>query len=374
LNIGLLRLLPVNAYLSLSLVSIVSSSITAALLYKTTKSYLAPLLWLGSTLVISQSVILESYALITLLILVTYQLYIANHRKLAYLVIGLGIMIHHLVGLFLILFFVNDYLQKRSLKPILFALFGLPLLLYIPLVNNPPFIWIDHDNYLQYWFSQGGLVGGISIIPADDIIRRLKEFSTIIVASFGILTPFLILSIHQEFKRKNWILPTAFLFYIVYYITDLDPQTYTYMLPSITLGILLLHKIRIPVNIHKLTTISLIVIIPLNLLLLFHIDKLAAKDFYDQLDRLPSNSAVWTSQRGWERLTIEWWNRNHKRHIEPLYLYKPYPSRGEFLTRLIQTQSLYRTRVVDKRTQYVEIERATPTEIYADFRRLSFTK
>ena len=181
----------------LAMLSVIASSLTAVLLYLIArrytsgwKTYLPSAIWLGSGLVVSQSTIVETYALVTLTMVLAYYLHLTKHNKLKYLVCALGLAIHHLIGFVLIPLLISDYMNKQSLKPALLSLVGIiPYAAYLPLANKAPYVWIGGEtlhDYFVYFTNASGLVGGLAILPPHDLIIRLQDFGLIIFGGFAI--------------------------------------------------------------------------------------------------------------------------------------------------------------------------------------------
>lgn len=270
------------------------------------------------------------------------------------------------MGIFLL---VTDYFRKESLKPFLFMFVSLPLLIYIPLFNREPYIFIGGNGLRDYWnyfFSQGGLTGGLAIVPPDDLIKRALEFTILAFASIGFFLPFL---------RSLWRNPVARLPFLaglvfaVYYFSNLNPQTFTYLVPSVALLALAFGRLNYSKSIQVMLCSILLLIIVGNSILL-RPDHSAALNYYNQLSNIPSDSVVWSKNRGWEKTTAELYNYENGTSIDQITLRKPAGSLSNIIQKVAeadQQNRLYMTRVVNTEAYHVIIVRASSNEVISDY-------
>jgi hypothetical protein len=366
-------------YAKLTLVSIVASAAVALVLYLYTKKILAPLLWISIPLVISQSIVLEVYTLITLIILSSYILWERDNRTWSYIVLGLGIAIHHLALIPLAVFIAKDIYDKKDWKPILGFLTFLPFLLYIPLVNREPYLWINGDSlsaYYKYFFSQGGLTGGLAIIPSSDLLERIPEVILLVLASFGISILLYLSTVTKE-QLKNDIVPILLIILpITYYATNLAPQVYTYVIIAVPFGIILACRSEIG-WMYRLAVVATIFIICLNAYFFNTFKDTAAIDFYNSLNDVEPNAIIWSENRGWEKTTVELFNQRNSTNIGTVNLRKPIKPIQQIEQELLDAQTgkkLYHTIVVDKATKEVSIRPTTTTHIMNDLERMKWVK
>ncbi len=375
-NAGWIRVIPFGTdYFKLALVSVLFSAGTAALLYHITRSAMAPLIWVVSTVVVSQSTVLEVYTPISFLIVLAYWLHLTGNKKWAFAVIGLGVGVHHLIAFLFVVLIAKDYWQNRNflqtVKPALWVLIGVPLFLYIPLANREPYIWIGGNSptdYYRYFFSQGGLIGGLSIVPAGDLIERFAEFSTIALASLGIV----IVAIPLAFKYYP---DKALVFLIIiittYYFTNLAPQVYTYLTPVIALCAIVIGTHFRNYN-HRGATIAVAFggfMLIMNIFV-FNIDHSAAPEFYTSLSHIPPNSVVWSQNRGWEKTTIELYNMNEGTSIDHVNLEKPFRNDNELMYQLSLAQDekrLFRTVVLNPKSYRVTLVDTSAQFVMLDY-------
>ena len=243
INMAWLHTLPFSSdYFSLTVLNALCSSAVAAVLYMITRSLFAPLIRLAAGVVVSQSIILEQYCLTVLFMVVSYWCYKSDKRSWAYALASFGIMINHLAGFCILAYLINDVYRKNSLKPFLWSFIALPLLAYLPLFNRPPYHLIEGESLLDYYDylfgGHKGLIGGLSIIPTDDLVQRMWEFSRVILGGLGTAFILIALGIKKVWK-DSFVLPLLFIFPAVYYFTDLDAMTYTYTTVSVAFGAIL---------------------------------------------------------------------------------------------------------------------------------------
>ena len=267
---------------ALSLLSAVCSAITCYILYLETKRFLAPLIFAAAGVVVSQSTIIETYAATTLCMVLMY--YWRDKKWLFLIPAILAIGIHHLAGLALV-----PLLIYRRTWTDLFILIGALWYIYYPFAVRPDAGWSEQP-WLKYFAGQNFLIGGID--PQVSLPTRLYEFLTVMVGGLGIATIFLFRI--TRLPKLIWFLIGLPL---LYYVTDLPPQTYVYTMPSFAfLGIALSKVIE---NKHEVivVTISCLLMVGFNIYYFDIGNRLdpeptSARIFLEDLKRLPEGSIV----------------------------------------------------------------------------------
>jgi len=359
INAGVVRIVPFgDEFWRLAMVSVAASTATAYLLFAITKSLLAPAIFLASGLVVSQSTIVETYALVTLIAVAAYYLHIRGRHISKYIVISAGLATHPLSLLVLLVVLAHDTYLRRRLTSSLWALVCLPLYLYVPLVNRPPYHWIRGEgfwDYFNYFTSQAGLIGGIDLLGRDMLIR-LQDFALIICGGFGFALVLVVLGLRRTY-RVDPVLVALCSVFAFYYLFNLAPQTYVYLMPSFAFGAIIATKVDI-LFLKRLALTAAVALMLLNLQL-YDIGRTldpsptSATQFYEQLDSLPNGSVVWTGVRGWETVVVWYYQReNPNRGIEVLSeaLVKVRRLRGSYHT-------THETVLVDPGRYLVKIER-----------------
>ncbi len=334
-----------SEYFRLCLVSAVAAGVTSLFLYLLAKRYtfskwkalLAPLVFCASGVVVSQATILDTYSVITLMSVLAFWFHVKGMHRAKYITIGLGIAVHHLILIPLGVLWIADLISRRKtglkiVRPAMFLwLFGFLFYAYVPLANHAPYNWIQGESltsYMNYFFSQGGLIGGLSI-NTGDIIMRLQDFITISGISFGISGLLILPACVAAFRRKDAegvLLFFLFIFPIVYYLTDMAPQVYTYMMPAFAFGGLLAVKgseyfdlKRMQVALPALVAVTSVFLIGFNIQS-YDIGRNLDRDmvmvrFYESLDSLPDGTVLWTENGGWWRGTVWLYNADKGRDL-----------------------------------------------------------
>jgi len=299
-NAGWLRVFDFGTdYGTLVILPSLYSAITAGLLYLITRNLLAPLLWLSSGVVLSQSTILELYTLVTLSMVLAYYCHTKNHRLLAYFIIGLGITVHHTAGMGLLALIVTDFVNKNSIKPALVTLIPLILIIYVPLTNREPYYMISGhstSDYLKYFFSTAsGLLGGLALYPTDDLVGRIWDVSRILLGGLGLSILLVIVTVKQDWKEH--LLPLLMgLLPLIYYSTTSDNYAYFTILPTFAFGAVIASKSDW--KFVKNICIGICSILIVMNIFLYDFDRndpdKTAVQFYNQLETLPDNSVLET--------------------------------------------------------------------------------
>lgn len=355
-----------------SLMSAVFSAGTAALLYAATRRIVAPLVYLASGIVVSQSTILELYAPVTFFIVLAWWLHDMGYRGWGYAALGLGLAVHHLAGFMFLGLICKDYIQKRSLWTSLWAVaVGLPWYAYIPLANNPPYVSIAGESladYKAFFLSQGGLMGGLAVMSGrftvtEDFLERLWDLTRIVLA-LGPALVVLVLAIRGSVKAKTMFLPIMIGIFTLYWFTDLDPRVYTYLMPAIALAAVMigmydrLHLLRIPIVAFSLALI-------ISNLWAYDIGgrwvdpNHSAEAFRAELAAIPPNSVVWSYNRGWEAMTAELYNYDHGTRFNSVLMAHYRNDAAEGLELAEAEGRLFRTVIVDPESYLVTLERTT---------------
>jgi hypothetical protein len=192
----------------------------------------------GSALVISQSTIIETYALATMCGVGAYYFALKQKWLLASMMLGAGLAIHPFLAFIVwaVLFVAFKELRNWRRYAVTIAFFA--FYLYIPIVKmagNDIGMW---GNTTPSGFFEGTagmvlmLTGGLSVW---DFPKRAIDTILILVASFG----FGIVPLVWHFiKTKTWRYSLLWLVLIpiIYFATDLANETYVYLLPTIAFG------------------------------------------------------------------------------------------------------------------------------------------
>lgn len=286
----------------LSILSAICAAITTLIIYLETKNFYGPGIFLASGLVVSQSTIIETYAPVTMFIALSW--YWRKNKYLFPVSVALGLGIHHLIGIstILIVFFRYKYLNKRLIKTDLLIIpFGFLFYIYLPFAVQPPASWsvVSWSNYL---FGQNFLTGGLDPITSGP--QRIRDFALVFFGGLGISSLLL-------FKIRDVPLISLILVFIIYYTTNLAPQTYVYLYPSFFFIAIAIGQMKI----GKIMKWGL----SLNIafLILYNINSYdigrnldpsptSARIYLNELQQLPNNSIIYADRRGWE-YALSWY-------------------------------------------------------------------
>ena len=206
-----------------------------------------------SAIVISQSIIVETYPLVVML--ATGAFYFAMKKKwyIMSIFLGAGLAVHLLAFFVFVIFFIYFKEYRKNWKALLLTLsFGLSYL-YIPITSkNAPPMWLPQSgsfvmSAIKDIFSTIlGLVGTIAIW---DVPKRILDTFGIVEVSIGVVA---IIPIVAYFWRKKFYKDVLFWLILIpigLYISELDMNTFDYTMMAIPflviaamLGLKKLHK------------------------------------------------------------------------------------------------------------------------------------
>jgi len=198
---------------------------------------LGVLIYGTSALVISQTIVVQTYATVCLLASGAFYFAIRKQWKLVGLMVGIGLAVHLLMGfVFLIMLGYMGY--RKNWKALLITVsFGV-FYIYIPLTNRPPYMWFPSPEQVNpIWSVITDTIGTIDFVVGRlaiwDFPKRILDTLGVLGVSIGVIT---IVPIFYYFKhnkvRANPLFWLA-IFPIILFATELDMNTYDYMMVSI---------------------------------------------------------------------------------------------------------------------------------------------
>lgn len=199
---------------------------------------IASLIYGGSALVISQSTIIETYALATMLSVWAYYCALKRNWILVSVLIGLIWAIHTLFAwtIWVVLFIKHK--ELRNVVLVIITLAFLAFYAYIPIVTaigNVPTMW-GNTSFVGFFENQWGvlwmLTGGLAI---SDLPKRILDTLGILGVSFGFGFIILVIGL-WKIRKRNIALVCLTLIPVIYFITNLATQTYVYLLPAVAYG------------------------------------------------------------------------------------------------------------------------------------------
>lgn len=320
----------------MALMSVLASSVTAVFVYLTVRhftgnrwySLLGSVIWGTSALAISQSTIIETYALVTMFGVMAYYFSLKKKWLLTALCLGAGGAVHHLILIPLVVILVfNKDIRKWKYIGVMasFLLFYL----YIPLTNREPYMWFSGSNLETNFFVDNlstmlMLVGGLAIW---DIPKRILDTIGLVGTSLTLSALIILWWIFKGDKRTFYKQPLFWLLLvpILYYAIDLAPQTYVYALPAIAFGAIATGIALPKLNRRWITALVLISTLAIAGYNINYFDigrtldpNLEARQFYDnELPAVPDGEIL-LSQQGWEWAMVYLYNREEGRDIIPV--------------------------------------------------------
>ena len=234
----------------MGLISVLSTTICSILIYKVVRHHLseqpkerlyaitASLIYGGSALVISQSTIIESYALATMFSVLAYYLSLKKKWVWVSVVIGLLWATHTIFAWSTWAILLFKYKELRNIPLAVITLLFLGFYAYIPIVtaiNGDIGMW--NNTTLQGFFEgQWGvlwmLTGGLSLW---DMPKRILDTLGIYGVSMGIGIIMVIIGM-IKYRKGYWELILLISFPLVYFATNLAAETYVYIMPAIAFG------------------------------------------------------------------------------------------------------------------------------------------
>ena len=218
------------------LLSCLPSAITVMLVYlivhkltsKVIPAIISSLVLLGAGVFLSQSTILEEYALVIMFLTLAYLFYIDDKRELTALCLGLGIAVHMFVLPIASFWFILEYKHwKLWLKPTtIFVLIGVVFYSLIPVL-----MWVQNTLSIvglwTYWTGESGaVVGTLSIF---DTPTRLLSLASMLLMSLGLALIPLWFGIKRPYDTKKLVLAMMVLVSLWYHLTSLDPASWTFL-------------------------------------------------------------------------------------------------------------------------------------------------
>ncbi len=312
----LVNLLPGSLEVKMTiLLSTLPSAITVALVYLITRhllgnagtlKHLIPsIVLLGAGIFLSQSTILEEYALVTMFLVLAFWFYIKEHRKLVLLALGCATAVHVIGLLFFILWAWVEWSNRRVWwkHTWVYILSGLLPYAYVPILmatGSPPFMagYFSWAALKQYIFNTGNaIVFQISVL---DFPARLGLGLGLLVACLGLALVPSLLALHRPLDNTRKILLVSALFPLVYYLLCLDPSTWTFLTFSLPFFALLagLGLQRLRLNHQVAVAIVAVLLVLVNPFFynpaVIEASDSPAQDIKTQLEALPVDSVVLT--------------------------------------------------------------------------------
>jgi hypothetical protein len=302
-------LFPQHLILAMTIgLSVIPASITVAITYLIIKklsnikyAIAGSLILLSSAIFLSQSTVIEEYAIATMFLTLAYYFYIQDKKKLILLMLGLGSAIHIIIALisFIWLLFHLREIKLWYKKFWIYLVFGIlpySLVLILMASDTPKLIagnlsLASFNNYL----GSSSTIGSISWYEA---IFRLPNFIEFMCLSLGLGIVAFISMLKRPYTRYVQIAIITIIITMWLYFTNVDPSTWTFLtfstpLMAVLVGIGLQKFNKIHYNLVSCFAIILIVFntVFLNANILTKEVSLA-KEFEIETWNLPDHSAI----------------------------------------------------------------------------------
>ncbi len=375
LNIGWIRVFPFgpDAW-KLALQSAIFGGLTAGLLYRETRSLIAPLIYCASGVVVSQATIIESYSVTTFIMVGMYTYRDRPKILIAFAICGLGI--HHLMGLTLLPIIAWYWKTRRPLKVFLWLPLGVLWYIYLPLTaygGSPWFKDMTFESLQSYFSGQTGLILGLAILTdtkglTQDALVRSVDLAVFIVGGFlAALIPIVM-------RRKHDLLLWCFLLPIFHYFFGLPAVAWVYLMPAFAFGAIMASEFlaKTQARYLKIAVASFAVIGIFWNFATYDIgrslDPLHTNEiFYAALSEIPDDSFVYTDVRGWEFTTAKLHELDTGKpiHLRTVAFKRQTPElQADQIANAAFEGKLYLTDYVDPEAYHTILRRAEPWEVY----------
>jgi hypothetical protein len=199
---------------------------------------IASIIYGGSALVISQSIIIDTYAFDTMLIVIAYYFILRKQFIWTTVFMGLCLATHPLMfGLAYFVMFVA-HKELRNWKMIALTASFVLFYLYIPIskaFNGALDMWGNTtivSFFINNWGTLSMLTGTLSVW---DFPQRFLNTVGILGVSLGL--GLVVIAIYFIKRRTvKYELFWLVMIYLLYFVTDLANETYVYIMPSIAFG------------------------------------------------------------------------------------------------------------------------------------------
>lgn len=320
----------------MGLISVLSTTVCSVFIYLSVKELLktnskvrlfaiiAVITYGGSALVISQSTIIESYALVTMLSVIAYYMCLKERWVASSVFIGLTLAIHPLLAAMVWVILLVAYKQMRTKKTLFISTSFFAFYLYVPIAGalNSIDMW-GNTNPSGFFGGTAGmmwmLAGGLSIW---DFPKRILDTIGILGVSMGMG---LVVVVVYLIKKKTWRNKLLWLFLVptVYFAINLASETYVYLVPAIAFGSITLGVALSKVNM-KIVYATLLVAVGLMIFNANYFDigrtldpNLSAQRFYDEELPKISDGEIYLGG-GWTWAIVYLYNQEEGRDIIPV--------------------------------------------------------
>jgi len=319
----------------MALISVISGTVASLFILLIIKrktdnkwfSMIGALIYGGSALAISQNTIVEAYPLVTAVCLGVYYFCLNQKWLTASILIGVAGAIHP-TSMLVILPMIVLYKELRTWRRLgVMALFML-IYLYVPLTNRPPYMWFPSNE-------TGGVLGFVKDsletafmlsgkLAIYDFPKRILDATGLILVDFAVIGIVPLIVCFKKRKLMRNVLFWMMIIPAIYYATNLAPQTYVYLQPTIAFGAIAIGigLKRVNKKILYATAVATLVMFIFNANY-FDIGRtldknLSATEYYEvELNKVPDGQIL-MPYYGWEWAAIYRYNKENDRNIIPV--------------------------------------------------------
>jgi len=286
-----------------------------------------------SALVISQSIIVNTYATTCMLASGVYYFAVTKHWKLMGMMIGIGLAVHLLMGFVFIIMFLGYKEYRKNWKALLITFSFVICYIYIPLTNRFPYMWLpDPEKVNTIWATITDTVSTINMLIGSlaiwDLPKRIFDIIGLVGVSIGVITVVPLI----YYFRRNKTLRNPLLWLIVVPITlfagELDMNTYDYTMlamPFLTVAICLGLSFMQFSWVKAFRVVTVIIIVGFGMFNCFYFDigknldkdLSATKLFREEFNKLPDNS-IFMPNYAWEWEAIYKYTKDTGKNIYPI--------------------------------------------------------
>lgn len=304
--------------------------------YKRWYPLLGVLIYGMSAMVISQSIIIQTYPVICMLAAGAYYFAVCKKWKLMGLMIGIGLAIHILMGFVFLVMFIGYREYRKNWRALLITFSFLVFYIYIPLTNRAPYMWFpDPESVNSVWAFVVDTLKTIIFLFGQlsiwDLPKRIFDVIGVMGVSIGVFTiiPIVYYFIKAKILRNVlfWLITVP----IIVFISELDMNTFDYMMLSMPflaivacLGIDMMFQVYWG-RVKVLVAVILIAVIGFGVFNTLYFDLGRSLDknmsasnlYYNEFAKIPSD-AIFMPNYAWEWEAIYKYNADYDKHIYPI--------------------------------------------------------
>jgi len=320
------------------LLSCLPSAITIMLVYLITRrltgkdrpAIIASAILLASAVFLTQSTILEEYALATMFLTLAYYFYLCNRKALVAVSLGFATAVHIVPAIIALLWlFICRKEWREWVRVIpLYVIFGiLPygLILYLMTTDAPQLLAGGLSlQSLNNYLGSSNVAFSLSIA---DLPKRLLQFVSICLMSFGLAWLPARLALKSPRSMEIKLLIVAVFFPIFYYFTCIDPTTWTFLTfasPFIAVGAGYgLSKIEFGALAKSVVAFTFTLLFINSAMLNANVlaqENPKAVTYYNAVWEIPDGSVVVISRGGFEAMAV-FYALSEGKELIPVYLY-----------------------------------------------------